>query len=223
MPTDNYQNYIKHLESIIQMHEQAPKQSTGLVYGAEAHGILARSESAIRKICIPDSPYTTRMETILNLEYDSEPTKAVLIVGIVKALKGDLKDGYLESFPELVRGEMFENLLEMATHLLNEGYKDAAAVIAGTSLESHLRQLCIKHGVTIHHTAKDGSNKPKKAVQLSQDLRKSGAYSLFDQKQISAWLDVRNNAAHGNYSDYDQDQVGGLIEWLGDFISKNPA
>jgi len=96
-------------------------------------------------------------------------------------------------------------------------------VIAGSSLESHLRQSCIKHGVPINHTAPDGSTKPKKAVQLNQDLRKSGAYSLFDQKQITAWLDLRNNAAHGNYSEYDDDQVAKLIEWVGDFMSKNPA
>jgi hypothetical protein len=153
----------------------------------------------------------------------AEHVKADRIVGIIKALKGDLEDGYLETFPELVRGEMFENLSEMAKHLLEEGYKDAAAVIAGSSLESHLHQLSMKHGVPINHTAPDGATKPKKADQLNQALRKNGAYSLFDQKQITAWLDLRNSAAHGKYSDYDEDQVAKLIEWAGDFISKNPA
>jgi HEPN superfamily RiboL-PSP-like protein len=143
-------------------------------------------------------------------------------VGIVKGLKGDLEDGYLQSFPELVRGEMFEDLNEMAKHLLQEGYKDAAAVIAGTSLEYHLSRLCKKHGVSVDSTAKDGNTKKKTAERLNQELGKT-AYSLFDQKQITAWLDLRNNAAHGNYSEYDEDQVAKLIEWVGDFISKNPA
>ncbi len=35
----------------------------------------------------------------------------------------------------------------MAEHLLDEGYKDAATVIAGSSLEPHLRQLCQKSGI----------------------------------------------------------------------------
>jgi len=152
-----------------------------------------------------------------------ERVQADRVVGIVRALKGDLEDGYLHSLSELVRGEMFENLIEMATHLLNEGYKDAAAVIAGSSLESHLRQSCIEHGVQINNTAPDGTIKPKKADQLNQALCKKGAYSLFDQKQITAWLDLRNNAAHGKYSDYDENQVAKLIEWVGDFISKNPS
>ena len=58
MPPESYQDYIKHLESIIQLHEQAPKQSNGLVYEGDAYGILARAESAIKKICRDDSPYT---------------------------------------------------------------------------------------------------------------------------------------------------------------------
>jgi hypothetical protein len=150
------------------------------------------------------------------------PVKADLIVGIVRALKSDLEDGYLYPLSELVRGEMFENLIEMAEHLVEEGYKDAAAVIAGASLESHLRQLSNKYSVSVSYTAKDGSTKKKKAESLNQELGKN-AYSLFDQKQITAWLDLRNNAAHGNYSEYDEDQVAKLIEWVGDFISKNPA
>ena len=110
----------------------------------------------------------------------------------------------------------------MAEHLVEEGYKDAAAVIAGASLESHLRQLSSKHGVSVDYTAKDGSTKKKKAEGLNQELGKN-AYRLFDQKQITTWLDLRNNAAHGNYPEYDADQVAKLIEWARDFISKNPA
>ena len=47
------------------------------------------------------------------------------------------------------------------------------------------------------------------------------AYSLFDQKQITAWLDLRNNVAHGHYSRCSPDEVGRLIEWVRDFIGKN--
>lgn len=222
LPTDNYQNYIKHLASISEMYDKATKRSDGWVYDAAAEGILARAESAIRKICNADSPYIERMTKILG-SLAAEHVKADRVVGIVRALRGDLEDGYLQTFPELVRGEMFESLNQKAKHLLQEGYKDAAAVIAGTSLESHLRQLCIKHGVQFSHTAQDGSARPKKAAQLNQDLRSGRVYTLFDQKQITAWLDLRNNAAHGDYSAYDEHQVAKLIEWVDDFISKNPA
>lgn len=221
MPKDTYRNYIKHLESITQMFEDAPTENNGSIFESDAQGVLARAEAAITKICGETSAYTSRMKAILDGSY-SDGYRADLIIGIVRALKSDLEDGYLSSFSELVRGEMFENLIEMAEHLVEEGYKDAAAVIAGASLESHLRQLSNKYGVSVDYTAKDGSTRKKKAEHLNQELGKN-AYSLFDQKQITAWLDLRNRAAHGNYSEYDQDQVAKLIEWVGDFISKNPA
>lgn len=215
-----YRNYIKHLKSIIRMYEEGAKDNDFLDE-SDAQGVLARAEAAINKICGQDSAYTARLRAILEGAY-IDRFRAELVVGIVKALKSDLEDGYLHSYSELVRGEMFENLIEMAEHLVEEGYKDAAAVIAGASLESHLRQLSNKYGVSIDYTGKDGSTKKKTAERLNQDLGKN-TYSLFDQKQITAWLDLRNSAAHGNYSEYDVDQVAKLIEWVGDFISKNPA
>jgi len=83
-------------------------------------------------------------------------------------------------------------------------------------------KLSNKYSVAVDYIAKDGTTKQKKAERLNQELGKN-AYTLFDQKQITAWLDLRNNAAHGHYSAYDDDQVAKLIEWVGDFISKNPA
>ncbi|MFP4438990.1 MAG: hypothetical protein ACLFVO_17255 [Chloroflexaceae bacterium] len=110
----------------------------------------------------------------------------------------------------------------MAEYLLGEGFKDAAAVIAGSTLEAHLRQLCVKHGVDVDHSLPDGSKRPKKAAQINQDLVKF-AYSKFDQKQVTAWLDLRNSAAHGKYVNYTDKQVEQFIEWLQDFIKRNPA
>jgi hypothetical protein len=107
----------------------------------------------------------------------------------------------------------------MSQHLLDQGYKDAAAVIAGTSLEAHLRQLCQNAGVDTE--TETGS--PKKAVRLNADLASANVYSKMDQKGVTAWLDLRNNAAHGHYDQYQRDQVAILIAWVRDFITRNPA
>jgi hypothetical protein len=202
------------------MYEEGAKDND-LLDDSDAQGVLARAEAAINKICGQDSAYTARFKAILEGAY-IDRFRAELVIGIIKALKSDLEDGYLYSFSELVRGEMFENLIEMAEHLVEEGYKDAAAVIACASLESHLRELSTKNGISLDYVANDGSSRKKKAEHLNQELGKN-AYSLFDQKQITAWLDLRNNAAHGNYAEYDADQVAKLIEWVRDFISKYPA
>jgi len=147
MPKNIYENYVRHLDSIIKMYADAPKDN-GFLYDDDANGVLARAESAINKICGKDSAYTSRIGAILDGAY-ADGCRAELVVGIVRALRSDLEDGYLSSFPELVRGEMFGSFIEMADHLAEEGYKDAAAVIAGAALESHLRQLANKYGVSV--------------------------------------------------------------------------
>jgi len=68
----------------------------------------------------------------------------------------------------------------MADHLLDSGYKDPAAVICGSVLEEHLRQLCIKNNIPIE-VKKNGKMKPINADQLNADLAKQNIYSKLDQ------------------------------------------
>ncbi len=139
-------------------------------------------------------------------------------IGVVKSLLSDIRNGYLKSLEEIIHGDLFADFLEMADHLNNNGYKDAAAVIAGSTLESHIRHLCAKFGV---QTVSGG--KPVKADTLNSDLVKASAYTKLDQKSVTAWLDLRNNAAHGHYTLYDTKQVALMIAGVRDFITRNPA
>lgn len=113
---------------------------------------------------------------------------------------------------------MFGDFLEMADHLVGNHYKDAAAVIAGSTLEGHLRQLAIKAGISCDH-----NGRPKKADALNSELAAAGVYSKLDQKSVTAWLGLRNDAAHGNYATYDENQVRLLIQSVQHFLSVNPA
>lgn len=46
---------------------------------------------------------------------------------------------------------------------------------------------------------------------LNADLCKVGAYNKMEQKNVTAWLDLRNKAAHGHYAEYDQAHVESLV------------
>ncbi|MDX2684091.1 hypothetical protein [Streptomyces scabiei] len=175
-----------------------------------------RIESAVERCALPGSPYLKQLETARRLP---QPHRFHEVRHVALGLRDDLVAGWYSSVVELVHADTYSDYLEMAEGLLDQGYKDPAAVITGTSLEVHVRSLCVKHGVDIEMP--NGS--PKKADTMNADLKKAGVYDGLQQKQITAWMDHRNKAAHGNYADYDQAQVRLFIEGVRAFMMKNPA
>jgi len=86
-------------------------------------------------------------------------------------------------------------------------------------LEGHLRKLSSKNGLS---TAKaDGPS--KKTDTLNNELTTASVYNSSQQKSVLAWVALRNDAAHGNYSAYDHKQVASLIRDVGDFVARYPA
>ena len=148
---------------------------------------------------------------------DSSPYCAKIGRGILSAAREDLASGWLTTTKGLVSAEIFSDFLEMAQHLLDEGYKDPAAVMAGSVLEEHLRQLCQKHSIPTEIT-KQGRPQPKKADALNAELVKKKVYNQLDQKQVTTWLDLRNKAAHGKYQGYTKEQVSLMLQSLSDFM-----
>jgi hypothetical protein len=145
--------------------------------------------------------------------YDTEQGR-----GILKSIKTEIDNGWLTSLKGLVSAEIFSDFLEMAYHLLRENYKDPAAVMIGSVLEEHLRQLCIKHSIP---TEDPKSGKPKKADLINSELASAGIYNKLDQKNVTAWLDLRNKAAHGKYAEYNQQQVEFMMQTVTEFITRN--
>jgi hypothetical protein len=139
--------------------------------------------------------------------------------GILRALRVAYADDLLQSIEELIRGDMFEDFLEMAQYLLDEKYKDPAAMLIGGVLEEHIRKLCQKNNIAI--TKEDKS--PQKTSTLNDELVKAGVYKKGDQKSVISWLDIRNNSAHGKYGEYTIEQVELMLQGIRDFIIRNPA
>ena len=123
------------------------------------------------------------------------------------------------TFKGLVAAELFADFLEMADHLLELGYKDPAAVIIGSVLEEHLRQLCSANSIDIEFENNEGLI-PKKADRLNSDLAKENVYSKLDQKAVTMWLDLRNKAAHGKYDEYTSEQVANMYSGITEFMAR---
>lgn len=188
---------------------------------AAIYDFLTLAKSTIEQIAGINSRYAKEVASIEAEDYAISYQTAP-IAGIVTALRSALQADFLETASELIHGELFSDFVEMAQHLLDEGYKDPAAVVVGAALESHLRQLCVKHGI---ETEVSSSKDPraKKAERLNQDLAKEGVLGKGDKKSVTAWLDIRNNAAHGNFDEYSAEQVKVMIMGVRDFILRMPA
>jgi len=136
-------------------------------------------------------------------------------IGSLRALRRDYDEGYLSSVQGLIRAELFADFLEMAEHLLDQGYKDPSAVLIGGVLEEHLRALCSVRSIPL-----SVSGKPKKADSMNNELTAVGAYNKLDQKNVTAWLDLRNKAAHGQYQQYTLEQVRTMLSGVREFASR---
>jgi len=177
---------------------------------------ITKAITLVSRISGSKSDYSQRIKEILKQDSFS-CYKLRLIIGSLRALDSDIKNNYLQNISQLLHAELFSDFLEMAEHLLKEGYKCPAAVIAGSTLEEHLRKLCSDNNIKIN-TIKKGKQIPKKADLLNSELVKARIYNKLDQKQITAWLDLRNKAAHGKNSEYSDDQVKYFISGLRDFL-----
>ena len=222
---DKEKVFIQQIEEILKNYEYYQNNKKAIINSGKwqeiINSLITRIKAIVKRITGNDSEYYKRIEEILvQYEYLLDHEKLGPLKGVLDGLYQDLKAGYLKSFSELIHADIFSDYIEMAEYLLEEGYKDPTAVITGSTLEEHLRKLCIKNGIDIMSS---GKLKHKKADGMNSDLVKQGVYSKLELKSVTAWLDLRNKAAHGNYSEYNENQVKQLIIGVRDFIVRNPA
>lgn len=115
-------------------------------------------------------------------------------IGILRGLKEDLDLGYLTNIKDLVIAEVFTDFLDIAPHLLDNGYKDPASSLIGAVLEDGLRKIARKNNIIVKSGDDIGS--------LNTKIADQGIYNRLVQKQIQAWKSIRDSADHGKFSDY---------------------
>lgn len=76
----------------------------------------------------------------------------------------------------LIEAEVFSDFLEMAQHLLDSGYKDPAASLAGAVLEDGLRR--VGSAASVPFKKSDGLN------VLNTALAKAGVYNRLAQSKV---------------------------------------
>lgn len=145
-------------------------------------------------------------------------TKISYLIGALKSLKMDYENDFLTNINEMIDAELFTDILEQAEYLLSQNYIRASAVVAGVSLESHIRKLAVKNSIPISN---DG--KYKNADSLNNELYKNNIIDKTYSKSVTSWLGLRNDGAHPESKEIDGKNVKLMIDGIKLFIQKYPA
>jgi len=182
------------------------------------------ANSAIERVAGMDTTYRKQAEAINQqfslAHWGNLEDRLRHLLGLLSGMAHDFENGNVTPFEELARAEVFTDFLDMADHLLTQGYKDPAAVLIGGVLEDHIKKLCPKFNVSL--TAPKASGKDDRELttgELNIELRKAGAYSLAEQKSVDAQLAIRNDAAHADWGKYTIEQVRLMYAAVRQFIA----
>ena len=131
-------------------------------------------------------------------------------LSVLKALKEELDGAYLQGIESLVTRDMLSTILEEAKILMRAKYKDAAAVYCRVVLETAVKRFSDKNKITYAKNDKLGA--------ISEKLKTRGLLTLPEWRQIQAWTDVGNSAAHGKFADYSEIDVQNMLNGIETFI-----
>lgn len=219
---------LPQIDELMQKYEELRLRSRHdgwlAINAADASEFIGHAMAAVHRAVGVDSEFAIVASKALEQVDAGYISEAIPYVGgALKALRRAIAAGYLVSVRELIHAEVFADFLEMADYLLQEGYKDPAAVLVGGTLEGHLRTLCVKNNIAPETPDSRGTPRPKKAETMNADLTREGVHSKLDQKNVTAWLDLRNKAAHGHYDQYTDEQVKLMLQGVTDFLTRHPA
>lgn len=182
----------------------------------EYHAAMTTALETVRRWAPPGSSYLVKAEKARNDSYYQSSAQSVS--GVLIGLRDDYADDCVNTVVDIVHADTFADLLEQGAYLLENGYALAAAVIIGSALEAHLRALCVKHGLPVA-----GPNgRPKTGSALTAELQTRGVYGQLDHKNVLAWQELRNAAAHGK-GGFTDDQVDTMLSGVRNFIPRYPA
>ena len=163
-----------------------------------------------------NSPYYKNLQEAYQTYRDQRQTPAktlIAVIGILIAFRDDLKLGLIDEIEDIALVGLFTDSLEMAQNLLETGYKDSAATLAGSVLESGLKKLANKNNIQLESNKGIGV--------LNRDLGNARIYTYLEQQQIKVWATIRNNAAHGKFDEYTTDNVKYMLEGIQNFLAKH--
>ncbi|HET6249662.1 MAG TPA: hypothetical protein VFE47_18380 [Tepidisphaeraceae bacterium] len=144
-----------------------------------------------------------------------DPTRwCAEMLGTLEALRDAVRDDLLITAENLLRAEVFADLLEQAEHLLDGGYFLAAGVLGRAVLEDHLRNWCSRA------SCQPAKGKPT-LDDFKTELYRAKRISTADMQHVQAMAAVGNEAAH-NLPTLTGANVKRLLSDMRTFLGEHP-
>ena len=118
----------------------------------------------------------------------------------------------MSNIESLIFGEVFDDFLEMAKHLLESGYIPVVPTLIGAVLEDGLRRISRARCIDV----KENSDN---IASLNNKLADAKVYGGLVRKKVAVWNEIRNNADHGKFEQLNEPDVRGMLEGVRDFLS----
>jgi hypothetical protein len=143
-------------------------------------------------------------------------------VSLLRGIKDDLEKGFLDDMAGAIEAEIACDYMGQAEQLLADSHRGKfdyvpAAVLAGAVLENALRKLCSQQQSPI--AQQDAKGNHKTLGPLIQELKKAGVFNEAKAKQLQAWADIRNLAAHGEFNQFKRTDVEPMIAGINSFLA----
>jgi flagellar biosynthesis chaperone FliJ len=218
----------KEIDSLVGLGEKIVQQASRAGGGLEGNDLVnvsswvTRLGQLIRKLYGESSQHFDNYNAAISIDHFYNIHSGWYghisqVQGIALTVKHDIENDLLVSIKGLLQADLFADFLEIGEHLLEEGYKDAAAVTIGAVLEDGLRKLCNKNGIeTMKPNGSSMTIDP-----LNAELAKKNVYSKLVQKQVTSWAHIRNKAAHGEYDEYNKEQVQMMLLFVQGFAGQH--
>ena len=227
--------YLKRLDELIDEGQALAKSATADPHVQTVGGLPAKFVDASRlyewrtklggllMTMVPE-PHPQRYLVAQIAETATTLNSLIASVATVKGLRDNFSRGYFDDLHDKIEAELAADYLGQAEQLLREGQPGKydhvpAAVLTGAVLEKNLRHLCAVQSPPIGIEKADGS--PKMMNALIDELKKAGAFNEIQAKQLRGYADIRNAAAHGNFSEFTRAQVENMIQGVQFFLASH--
>jgi len=178
-------------------------------------------ENEFRLIFGPDAPQTTNFisavkdykQAVVESKARSFINSIPILVGMVNSAKKLIETDYPRAVNLPIIKRTFSSTFDKARELLKQNLKDASALYARVILEITLKEIITMFGFSIDKK-KPGINDYKEILYSQKKINKQ------EMLAIQRWATIGNDAAHGRFNQYKNQDVSDMLNWIEQFANK---